>query len=179
VKAGRSLDSSMGFSPLDGLVMSTRCGSLDPGVVLFLQLVKGLSAREVEDMLYHRSGLLGVSGLSGDMRVLLQSAEPAARAAIELFAFRAAREAGALASSLEGLDGIVFTGGIGENAAAIRTAVAARLRWLGLELDESANSSEGERLISPPASRVRAWVLAADEEAVIAGDCAALLSSSC
>ena len=143
VRAGRSVDTTMGFSPLDGLVMSSRPGSLDPGVVLYLQEHDGLSAAEVQDLLYHRSGLLGVSGVSGDMRDLL-------------------------ASSLGGLDGMVFTAGIGEHSPEIRTRVAERLAWLGLDLDEAANHGDGARRISPAASKVKAWVIPTDEEQVIA-----------
>lgn len=174
VRGGGSVDTSMGFSPLDGLVMATRCGSLDPGVPLFLQRSRGMSADQVEDMLYHRSGLLGVSGISGDMRALLDSTEKAAREAVELFVFRAAREAGALASSMEGLDGIVFTGGIGENAPAIRADMCQRLGWLGATVDAAANTGRGDRLISAAEGGVRVWVLAADEERVIAEACATL-----
>lgn len=174
LQAGRSVDSSMGFSPLDGLLMATRCGVLDPGVVLFLLQAEGMSASEVEDLLYHHSGLLGVSGISGDMRRLLAAPEPAAREAVELFAYRAAREAGALVSSLQGLDGVVFTGGIGENAPAVRADIARRMAWLGVSLDPTANASGGDRLISAPDSRVTVWVLATDEEQVIADACAAM-----
>lgn len=175
LKAGRSIDTSMGFSPLDGLLMSTRCGSLDPGVVLFLQQAKGMDAGRIEDLLYRRSGLLGVSELSGDMRRLLAAPEPAAREAVELFVFRAAREAGALASSLAGLDGVVFTGGVGENAPSVRNDICRRLAWLGVAIDEAANTGAGDRLVSGPDSRVRVWVLGTDEEAVIAQACAALI----
>lgn len=178
VRDGRSVDTSMGFSPLDGLLMSTRCGALDPGVVLYLQQSKGMTSAQVEDLLYRRSGLLGVSGISGDMKRLLASGEPAAREAIELFVFRAAREAGALASSLGGLDGIVFTGGVGENAPGVRADICARLGWLGLELDAARNHGDGDRPISAPDSRVRAWVLATDEEKVIAEACAARLAAA-
>lgn len=169
VRAGRSVDTTMGFSPLDGLVMSSRPGSLDPGVVLYLQEHDGLSAAEVQDLLYHRSGLLGVSGVSGDMRDLLASTEPGARDAIDLFVYRLAREAGALASSLGGLDGVVFTAGIGEHSPEIRTRVAERLAWLGLDLDEAANHGDGARRISRDGSSAKAWVIPTDEERMIAG----------
>ncbi len=164
---GRSVDTTMGFTALDGLVMGTRCGSIDPGVLLYMQQQKGLSAREVEDVLYRRSGLLGVSGISSDMRVLAQSAEPAAREAIELFVFRIARETAALTGSLGGLDGLVFTAGIGEHAAAVRAAVGARLAWLGVAIDPDANARHAAR-ISRESSRVAVLVIPTDEEATIA-----------
>lgn len=164
---GRSVDTTMGFAALDGLMMGTRCGSLDPGAVLYLQQQKGLSADAVQTLLYQQSGLLGVSGLSSDMRVLLASPEPAARDAIDLFVFRIAREAGALMSSMGGLDGVVFTGGIGENQPEIRAAVAERLAWTELRLDADRNG-QGEGLISAADSAIRAWVLPTDEEATIA-----------
>jgi acetate kinase len=174
LRAGHSIDTTMGFSPLDGLVMSTRCGALDPGVVLHLQSRFGLTTAEVEDLLYRRSGLLGVSGISGDMRVLLDSGDAAARAAVELFVYRIAREAGALASSLGGLDGLVFTGGVGENAATIRAQVCARLAWLGLRLDPASNAAgRAERPVHAPASRIPIWIIPADEEGVIAQETAA------
>lgn len=165
---GRSVDTTMGFSPLDGLVMATRCGALDPGVVLHLRDHGGYTARKLEGLLYRQSGLLGVSGLSGDMRELLASASPEAAQAVELFVYRIAREAGALASSLGGLDGVVFTGGVGENSVEIRRRVAERLRWLGLELDWQANQMDGEGRINAPGSGVGAWIIQADEEGVIA-----------
>lgn len=167
IKAGQSLDTTMGFTALDGLVMGTRCGALDPGVVLYLQQQIGLTPGDVEDLLYARSGLLGVSGLSSDMRVLLASEDPNARQAIDLFVFRIAREAGALISSLGGLDGVVFTGGIGENASEIRAAVAQRLAWTGLVLDHGAND-QGLSRISDVGSKVAAWVIPTDEEVMIA-----------
>jgi acetate kinase len=167
MRAGRSVATTMGFTPLDGLVMATRCGSIDPGAVLQLILREGLSATEVERMLARESGLLGVSGSSGDMRVLLASADPAAAEAVELFCYQAAREAGSLVAALEGLDAIVFTAGIGEHAAPIRRRIADRLGWLGLELDPAANDRHGPR-ITTAGSRVAGWVIPTDEEAVIA-----------
>ena len=128
---GISVDTTMGFTALDGLVMGTRCGTLDAGVVLYMLQQKGMTAHEVQEVLYRHSGLLGVSGLSSDMRALLASAAPHARDAVELFVFRIARETAALAASMGGLDGVVFTGGIGEHAVEIRTAVTERLRWMG------------------------------------------------
>lgn len=168
MKACRSIDTTMGFSALDGLVMGTRPGNLDPGVVLYLQQQHGMTVDQVEDLLYRRSGLLGVSdGIASDMRTLLASDESAARDAIQLFTYRAAREAGALASSLGGLDGIVFTGGVGEHAAPIRAAICRRLAWLGIELDERANART-DAVITLPTSRVEVRVIPADEEQMIA-----------
>ena len=164
--AGRSIETTTGFSALDGLVMATRCGSIDPGVILYLGQ-QGRSFAEIEDMLYRRSGLLGVSGLSGDVRVLLGSADPHAQEALELFSYRIATQAGALASALGGLDGLVFTAGIGEHAAPVRAAACARLAWLGVRLDEAANAA-GAGLISTRDSRVEVRVIATDEEAMIA-----------
>lgn len=167
LKGGHSIDTSMSFTPLDGLMMGTRCGSLDPGVVLYLIQALGMDADAVQDLLYNQSGLLGVSGVSADMRVLLSSAAPAAEEAIDLFVYRINREAGALIASLGGFDGIVFTGGIGENAPAIREAVALRMTWQGLTLDPLANRA-GEIAISAKGSVVKAWCIPTDEEAVIA-----------
>jgi acetate kinase len=167
VRGGRSVATTMGFTPLDGLVMATRCGRIDPGAVLYLIRSQGFSAAEVDRMLSRESGLLGVSGQSGDMRVLLASGDPAAAEAVELFCYQAAREAGSLAAALGGLDAVVFTAGIGEHSAVIRRRIAERLGWLGLELDIAANDRHGPR-ISTPESRVAAWVIPTDEEAVIA-----------
>lgn len=167
LRAGCSVDSTMGFTALDGLPMGTRCGAIDPGVLLYLLRQKGLTVNELETLLYHRSGLLGVSGISNDMRDLLATDAPAAREAVDLFVFRIAREAGALAASMGGLDGLVFTAGIGERAAEIRAAVCARLEWLGLRLDPAANAIHGPR-ISAADSRISAWVIPTDEEQMIA-----------
>jgi acetate kinase len=172
---GLSVDTTMSFTALDGLVMGTRCGSLDPGVILYLLQQRGMDAAAVEDLLYHRSGLLGVSGIGSDMRVLLDSADPRAREAVDLFVFRIAREAGAIVSTLRGLDGLVFTAGIGENAPAIRAAVCERLAWLGVALDEEANQA-GQGLISTPESRVQVWVVPTDEETMIARHTRAMLA---
>ncbi|MBV8593271.1 MAG: acetate/propionate family kinase [Caulobacteraceae bacterium] len=172
---GRSVDTTMGFSPLDGLLMATRCGAVDPGAVFYLQRHEGLTAAEVEDMLYHRSGLAGVSGVSGDMRALLASDDPAAAEAVELFVHVAAKATAGMAAALGGLDGIVFTGGIGEHSAEIRRRIADRLAWLGLELDEAANRRGGEGPIGARASRVAAWVVPTDEERVIADQTRAAL----
>lgn len=170
---GISVDTSMGFTPLDGLAMATRCGALDPGALLYL-LRQGQTVAELEDMLYRKSGLLGVSGLSGDMRILLASEAPAARDAMDLYVFRVVREIGALAASLGGLDGLVFTGGIGENAAMIRARVCDRLAWLGLHLAPEANA-RNDAAIGTAAS-IGVWVLPTDEEAVIARQSMAFLA---
>jgi acetate kinase len=167
MRDGRSIDTTMGFTALDGLVMGTRCGTLDPGVVLHLIEQRGMTAKSVDDLLYQRSGLLGVSGISNDMRMLLTSDDPHAAEAVELFVFRLAREAGALASSLGGLDGFVFTAGIGEHAAPVRAAVGERLAWLGVRIDAAANA-RGEGVISAPNSRVEVRVIPTNEEAMIA-----------
>lgn len=164
---GRSIDTTMGFTALDGLVMGTRCGALDPGVVLHLIRHEGMSAEAVEVALYNRSGLLGVSDVSGDMRVLHTSREPAAVEAIELFVWHIAREIGALVSTLGGVDGIVFTAGIGENDPIVRAAVAERLGWLGLCLDAVANFTQAP-LISSGDSSVIVRVIPTDEERMIA-----------
>ena len=158
----------MGFTALDGLVMATRCGSLDPGAVLYLMQSRSMSADEVEDLLYHQSGLLGVSGLSGDMRDLAASADPRAREAVDLFVHRIVGCAGGLIAGMGGLDGIVFTAGIGEHDPAVRAKVCAGLAWLGLVLDDAANAGGGTARISAPGSGVEAWVIPTDEEAVIA-----------
>ena len=168
LQQGRSIDTTMGFSALDGLVMGTRPGTLDPGVILYLLQERGMIASEVEDLLYRRSGLLGVSGgIASDMRTLLASTDPRAAEAVELFAYRIAREAGALASSLGGLDGVVFTAGIGEHAPPVRAAVCASLKWLGVVLDQAANE-RGDAVISAPDSRIEVRVIATDEEKMIA-----------
>lgn len=166
MQAGRSMDTTMGFTALDGLVMGTRCGTLDAGVVLHM-LRQGLDLHEVEQVLYRQSGLLGVSGVSSDMRALLRSADPRAREAIELFVFRIARETAALAASLGGLDGLVFTAGIGERSADIRTLVCERLHWLGVVPDMAANA-RGAGRISAASSMVEVHVIPTDEEAMIA-----------
>ncbi|WP_242393627.1 phosphoketolase [Anaeromyxobacter oryzisoli] len=175
--AGRSVATTMSFSVLDGLCMGTRCGALDPGAVLWLVQERGLDARAVEGLLYDRSGLLGVSGLSGDMRTLLASSAPRARLAVELFTYRIARELGSLAAALGGLDALVFTGGIGENAAAIRERVCRDAAWLGVALDPAANAAGGPR-ITAARSRVSAWVVHADEELTIARQACRLLEAT-
>jgi acetate kinase len=167
LKNGKSIDSSLGFTALDGLCMGTRPGSLDPGVVLHLFQGLGLSAKEVEKMLYKESGLLGISGISNDMRDLLGRSEPAARLAVDYFVYRVAREIGALAAVLGGVDGLVFTAGIGENSAEIRRRIAEASAWLGIELDAAANEKGGPR-ISTAKSAVSAWVVPTNEELMIA-----------
>lgn len=167
MQGGRSIDTTMGFSALDGLMMGTRCGALDPGILLYLQRVEGLSVTAVEDLLYRQSGLLGVSGISGDIRTLLASADPHAAEAIDLFVFRLAREIAAMACTLGGLDRLVFTGGIGEHAPRIRALACGRLAWLGLELDRASNGV-GKGRISQSGSSVEVLVLATDEESTIA-----------
>jgi acetate kinase len=157
----------MGFTTLEGLMMGTRCGALDPGVILYMEQAQGLTPQAVEDLLYRRSGLLGVSGISADMRELLASGDPRAKEAIDLFIFRIIREIGAMAASMGGVDGIVFTAGIGEHAPAIRQAVCARLAWLGLALDEAANA-RGDGKISAADARTSAWAVTTDEEQMIA-----------
>ncbi len=163
----RSVSTSMGFTALDGLVMSTRCGSLDPGVVLRWMEHDKLSPKQVSDLLYHESGLLGVSEISSDMRQLLDSPDPRARQAVDLFVASVVRHVGATAASIEGVDALVFTGGIGTHQAPIRAAVARRLGWMGMELDEAANAA-GELLVSGNDSRVAVLALPTDEEAVMA-----------
>jgi acetate kinase len=162
-----SVDSTLGFTALDGLCMGTRPGALDPGVVLYLFQNLGLGAAEVETILYKKSGLLGISGVSNDMRDLLASAEPDARLAVDYFVYRAAKEIGALAAVLGGVDGLVFTAGIGENSPAIRERICAASAWLGIELDAEANRAAQTR-ISRAESRVSAWVVPTNEEIVIA-----------
>jgi len=167
VRAGASVASTMGFTAVEGLPMGTRCGSIDPGVILYLMDQRGMDARAVEKLIYQQSGLLGVSGVSSDMRTLLKSAEPRAKLAVDLFVYRIGRELGSLAAALGGVDALVFTGGIGENAAEIRARVCRDAAWLGLELDAAGNDRGGPR-ISAAGSRVAAWVIPTNEELVIA-----------
>jgi len=167
LSSGRSVATTMGFTALDGLPMGTRCGSLDPGIVLYMIDQLGMTTREVEHMLYRESGLAGVSGVSGDMRDLMESDKAAARTAVDLYVYRIGREIGSMAAALGGLDALVFTAGIGEHHPAIRAGVCAAARWLGVELEPGANASNGPR-ISSESSRVSAWVVPTDEERVIA-----------
>jgi acetate kinase len=167
LRNGRSVDSSLGFTALDGLCMGTRPGTLDPGVVLYLFQGLGMSSKEVETVLYKRSGLLGISGISNDMRVLLQSSEPSALLAIDYFVYRAAREIGGLAAVLGGVDGIVFTAGIGEHSAEVRRRICGASAWLGLAIDDDANARHSTR-ISKPDSAVSVWAIPTNEELMIA-----------
>ena len=167
IHEGRSVASTMGFTAVDGLVMGTRSGAIDPGVLLYLMQERGMDAAAIEDLLYRKSGLLGVSGLSSDMRTLRQAGTPAAEAAIALFVYRIVREIGSLAAALGGLDGLIFTGGIGENDAATRSQVSAGCAWLGLTLDGERNRKAAGR-ISNEQSRVAVWVIPTDEERMIA-----------
>ena len=165
--AGRSVASTMGFTAVDGLPMGTRTGALDPGVILYLLDERGMDARAIEKLIYSQSGLLGVSGISSDMRTLLDSGDPRAKLAIDLYCYRIGRELGSLAAALQGLDAIVFTGGIGENAAAIRGRVCRDAAWLGVTLDEAANERGGPR-ISAGGARVAAFAIPTNEELMIA-----------
>ena len=174
VRYGRSVASTMGFTVVDGLVMGTRCGALDPGVLLYLLDEQRMDARAIEDLIYRQSGLLGVSGISSDMRALRMSQAPEAAEAIALFVHRIVREIGSLSAALGGIDGLIFTGGIGENDAATRTQVMRGCRWLGVRADEVRNSN-GKGRISTGDLRVAAWVIPTDEERMIAHHTADLL----
>jgi acetate kinase len=176
VRDGRGVATTMGFSTLDGLIMGTRCGALDPGVLLYLMREDGLAEPALTDLLYNRSGLLGVSGLSADMRTLLASDAPAAAEAVELFCYRIVRELGSLAAALGGLDALVFTAGIGAHSAEVRRRVCKDSAWLGIALDEAANARHGPR-ISTAESAVSVWALPTDEELVIARHTLALAGS--
>jgi acetate kinase len=175
--AGRSIACTMGFSTVDGVPMGTRSGAVDPGVLLYLIDQRAMSARDIEALIYTKSGLLGVSGVSSDMRELLASDAPRAALAIDLFVHRIAREIGSLAAALGGLDAIVFTGGIGEHAAPVRERICRRSAWLGIDLDDAANAKNGPR-ISAVASRTAAWVIPTDEELVIARHTRAVVSGA-
>ena len=172
-----SVSTSMGFTPLDGLMMGTRCGAIDPGVLLYLQQQGGMGVQDVADLLGNRSGLLGVSGISDDVRVLEASDDPRAREALEMFAERAASAIAAQCVALDGLDVVVFTGGIGEHAEGTRKRIGERLRWLGIELDDARNAIHAPR-ISADDARVHVLVIPTDEETVIARGTAKLLASS-
>jgi len=167
LKNGKSIDSTLGFTALDGLCMGTRPGAFDPGGVLYLFQSLGLSAKQVEEILYKKSGLLGISGISNDMRDLLGRSEPEARLAVEYFVYRAAKEIGALTAVLGGLDALVFTAGIGENSAEVRRQISESSAWLGIELDRAANVAKRPR-ISTPRSKVSVWVIPTNEELMIA-----------
>jgi acetate kinase len=163
----KSVATTMGFTALDGLPMSRRCGNLDPGVVLYLMEEKGMTAAAISDLLYHSSGLLGVSGLSDDMKALLASGDPHAAEAVNLFVYRIGRELGSLASTIGGLDALVFTAGIGEHAAEIRRRVSEDAVWLGVEIDLAANATGGP-CITRSGSKASAWVIPTDEDLMIA-----------
>jgi acetate kinase len=167
LRNGKSVDTSLGFTALDGLCMGTRPGSVDPGVILYLFQSLGLKADEVESVLYRRSGLLGISGISSDMRELLKSVESSAKLAVDYFVYQAVKEIGAMAAVLGGIDGLVLTAGIGENSVEIRRRIIRASAWLGIDLDEDANSKAGPR-ISTRDSRVSAWVIPTNEELMIA-----------
>ena len=164
---GKSIASTMGFTALDGLPMGTRTGSLDAGVVLYLLQQKGMTPKEIEDLLYKQSGLLGISGVSNDMRVLLESSEPHAAEAVDLFVYRISRELGSLSAAMGGIDALVFTAGIGEHSPQVRSKVCAHAEWLGVEIDEEANESDA-MMISTLDSGVSVWVIPTDEEMMIA-----------
>jgi acetate kinase len=172
---GRSIESTMGFTALDGLPMGTRPGQIDPGVILYLIAQKGMSAKDVENLLYRESGLKGLSGQSNDMRDLERSAAPGAALAIEYFVYRIALNAGMLAAALGGLDAFVFTAGIGENSPTLRERVGAKLGWLGVNIDAAANKSGGP-LISKPGGKIATYVIGTDEELMIARHTAAMLA---
>lgn len=167
IRDGKSVATTMSFTPVDGLVMGTRTGALDPGVVLYLLRHEGMTAVEVERLIYQQSGLLGVSGLSSDMRTLLASEEPQARDAVDLFVYRIGRELGSMAAALGGFDALVFTGGIGEHATQIRSRVCRDAAWLGVRIDETANAAGGPR-ISPAGAAASAWVIPTNENLVVA-----------
>jgi acetate kinase len=174
MKSRKSIDNSLGFTALDGLCMGTRPGSLDPGVVLYLFQTLGMDAKEVETILYKKSGLLGISGISKDMRDLLISDQPSARLAVDYFVYQAAKEIGAMAAVLGGIDGLVFTAGIGENSPEIRQRICEVSAWLGIEFDADGNASKKSR-ISKASSKVSAWVIPTNEELMIARHTALLL----
>jgi acetate kinase len=177
IHQGRSIASTMGFTAVDGLMMGTRTGALDPGVLLYLMDEHKMDSRAIQDLIYRKSGLLGVSGISSDMRQLRQSAAPQAKEAIDLFTYRIIREIGSLAAALGGLDGLIFTAGIGENDAATRAEVAAGCAWLGLAIDPARNKA-GSGRISVDGSPVSSWVIPTDEESMIAHHVATLLKLS-
>lgn len=166
----RSIASTMGFTAVDGLPMGTRTGNLDPGVLLYLMQDRGYDAKAIEKLLYKDSGLLGVSGVSNDMRDLLESDNPHAAEAVELFVYHVCKNLGALASALEGLDVLVFTAGIGENSPEVRQRICKRSEWLGIHLDEAANQQRGCSLISTADSRVPVFVIPTNEELMVALD---------
>jgi len=167
IKNGKSIDSTMGFTALDGLVMGTRCGNLDPGVILYLLQYKNMTGKEIEAMLYKKSGLQGVSGISSNMKILLDNSTKPAQEAIELFVYRIRHELGALTAALGGIDVLIFTGGIGEHASPIREKVCRDTEWLGLQIDENLNR-KNQAMISTPQSKVEVYVIPTNEEWIIA-----------
>jgi acetate kinase len=173
----KSVTSTMGLTGVDGLPMGTRSGALDPGVLLFLMDQRKMDARGIEKLIYGQSGLLGISGISSDMRVLLESSEPRAKLAVDFFVYRVGRELGSLVAALGGLDALVFTAGIGEHAAEIRARLCKDAAWAGVQLDEAANTG-GKSCISSPESRVSAWVIPTNEELVIAQHTLRLVSNA-
>jgi acetate kinase len=176
IRGGKSVACTMGFTALDGLPMGTRCGQIDPGVLLYLMRSKGMDVKQLEDLLYHRSGLKGLSGVSNDMRTLLSSQEAGAKLAIDHFIYRVGRDLGSLAAALGGLDALVFTGGIGEHAAGIRARVCCDAAWLQVTLDEEANL-RGDLKISKSPGAPSVWVIPTDEELMIAQHTLAVLTS--
>jgi acetate kinase len=175
IEGGRSIESTMGFTALDGLPMGTRPGQIDPGVVLYLAAEKGMSAAEIQNFLYRECGLKGLSGISNDMRELQDSSEARARLAVDYFVYRIGLNAGMLAAAMSGVDGFVFTAGIGENSPKLRAAITGTLAWLGGSLDAAANA-EGRSLISRPDSHIPVYVVPTDEELMIARHTLALLT---
>ncbi len=174
VQGGRSVATTMGFTAVDGLMMGTRCGAIDPGVILYLMQEHGMDAKAIEDLIYRQSGLLGVSGISSDMRALRASSDPAAKDAIEMFIYRIVRELGSLVAALGGIDGLVFSGGIGEHDAVTRSQVVNGSRWIGAVLDPDRNS-RGDGRISAVDSPISVWAIPTDEERLIARHTASLL----
>ena len=174
LRDGKSIATTMGFSVLDGLLMGTRCGTLDPGIVLYLLNTRGIDSEALENILYRKSGLLGVSGISGDVRDLLASSDPKAKEALELYVYRIVRETGSLVASMCGLYGIIFTGGVGEHSDEIRKRVLSELGWLGLAVDNASNQAHAQR-ISSGGSKIPAYVIPTDENRIIAMQVAALV----
>ncbi|MBM3600445.1 MAG: acetate/propionate family kinase [Alphaproteobacteria bacterium] len=167
IRAGKSIATTMGFSTVEGLMMGTRAGSIDPGVLIYLMRERGMGHAELTDLVYNRSGLKGVSGISSDMRTLLASSDPRASEAVELYCYRIVREIGSLVAALHGVDALVFAGGVGERAVPVRARILAQLGWLGVVPDEAANAGGGPRLTAET-SRVVAWIVPTNEELVIA-----------
>ncbi|MDI6792050.1 MAG: acetate/propionate family kinase [bacterium] len=180
VHNGKAVDTSMGFSPLEGLVMATRSGDIDPGVILYLQRSCGLSIDRIEEMLNHSSGLLGVSGISGDMRALMESGLPGARLAVDLFCYRARKYIGAYLAVLGGADAILFGGGVGENAPAVRRLILKNMHWIGITLDFQANSAiiGKEGRVSSPESKIDVWVIPVDEASVLAREAIGVMNKT-